>query len=263
MGARGSLRDYFWLEARHAPRRAAAAMGAFGVVAVVGTHALLERLPARAIRFLEQAFDVRGMAAVLLVNDLLAAYFAAYFVGMTGLLGSIVAAREEHRLELLLAKPLSARALLAARVAPVLSMAGLVGAVVALTTGLAIRPYLTPGDQVTAAGALGGSLVLVALALVLLAALLPLLVRMRDGFHALLVASIVWIAPVMPTAVLIYRPDVYEDHQRLRDTIVLATLVWHDATSAWLGPLALAASPLLCAALVAFAGRVLDRAGVS
>ena len=67
------------------------------------------------------------------------------------------------------------------------------------------------------AGALGGGLFLVALAVALLSALLPLLVRMRDGFHALLVASAVWVAPLMPTAAFMYRPDAFEAHEGLRD----------------------------------------------
>jgi hypothetical protein len=262
MTARRSLRDYFVLEGRHAPRQAAVAMAIWGVAAIFGTHALLERFPERALRFLEQAFRIEGMAAILVVNDLLAAYFATFFVGMTGLLGTVVAAREEDRLEILLAKPIPARLFLAARVWPVLLWSGAVGAIVAVTTAFAIRPYLAPGDMVTAAGALGGGLFLVALALVLLAALLPLLVRMRDGFHALLVASIVWIAPAMPAGVFIYRPDLFDRSPLLRDAIVLATLVWHDATAEWLGPLALAVAIGPCAAFVAIAGRVLQRTDI-
>jgi hypothetical protein len=258
MTATGSLRDYFLLEARHTPRRASIAAAIWGVAAVLGTHAMLVRFPARAILFMEQAFLIRGMAAVLLINDLLAAYFAAYFVGLAGLLASVVAAHEEKRLELLLAKPIRARVLVAARVCPVLVAAAASGVVVAFVTALAILPHLAPGDMVTFAGALGGGLFLTALAVVLLSALLPVLVRMRDGFHALLVGSLVWLLPVMPTAVLIYRPDIFEAHQALRSTIAMPTLVWHDATSAWLGPAALAIAIPLCVVFVAMAGRVLE-----
>jgi hypothetical protein len=259
MTSTGSLRDYFLLEARHTPRRAPVAAAIFGVAAVLGTHALLVRFPERAIRLLEQAFHVQGMAAVLLINDLLAVYFAAFFVGLAGLLGAIVTAREEDRLELLLAKPIRARVLLAARVLPVLLAAAASGVVVSVVTALAVISHLAPGDMVTFAGALGGGLSLTSLAVVLLSALLPLLVRMRDSFHALLVGIIVWLVAAMPAAVFIYRPDLFEGHEALRSTIVMSTLIWHDATSAWLGPAALAIALPLCAVFVAIAGRVLER----
>jgi hypothetical protein len=258
-----SLRDYFLLEARHAPLRVPLAMALWGVSAVFGTHALLVRFPERVIHFLEQAFRLDGIAAVLLINDVVAAYFATFFVGIIGLLTAVVNAREEAQLELLLAKPIRPRAFLAARVGPVLAGAAAAGLLIAGTTALAIRPYLARGDQVTAAGALGAGLFLVALALVMLAALLILLVRMRDSFHALLVASFVWLAPMIPTATFIYRPDVFDNHPMLRGTIVMATLLWHDATSTWLGPLALAAALPLTALCVALAGRVLEKTDVN
>jgi hypothetical protein len=263
MAASASLRHFFVVEARHTPWRAPLAMAVWGVLAVPGTHALIERLPPRAIRFMELAFRVEGMAAVLLVNDLVAVYMAVFFAGMTGLLSTVVAARETSRLEILLAKPVVARTLLAARVWPVLGTAAAAGLVVAATTAVTIQPYIVPGDQVSVAGAFGGSVFLIAFAVVLLAALVPAFVRMRDGFYAFLVGSAVWIGPVLPSAVLIYRPDLYEGQELLRSIVVLATLVWNDERSAWMGPLALALAPLCCAALVALAGRILERTGVA
>ncbi|WP_437485686.1 hypothetical protein WME75_01570 [Sorangium sp. So ce1014] len=257
--AAGSLRGYFALEARHAPRRTSLVAAIAGVLVVLGTHALLVRVPAQVVRFLEQAFEIEGMAAVLLINDLLATYFVAYFVALTGLVNATVTAREEHRLELLLAKPIRARVLLAARTAPSLLAGAGAGVVVAACTALAVAPYIEANDGVSVAGALGGGLFLVALAVALLSALLPLLVRMRDGFHALLVASAVWVAPLMPTAAFMYRPDAFEAREGLRDGLVLASLLWNDATSAWLGPAALAIAVPLAVIAVAAAGELLER----
>jgi hypothetical protein len=257
------LRDYFILEARHTLRQAPLAMAIGCVLAILGTHEMLVRFPGNVLRFLERAFAVEGIAAVLLVNDLVAAYFATFFVGITGLLERIVASREEHRLEILLAKPIPPRTFLAARVGPILASAATVGVLVSFTTALAIRPYLAAqDDMVTTAGAFGGSLFLVALALVLLAALVPLLVTLNDSFHGLLVASVVWVTPVIPAAFFIYRPDLFEHHELVRSTLVLATLVWHAETSAWLGPIALALAPLACGALVMLGGRLLERTDV-
>jgi len=84
-------------------------------------------------------------------------------------------------------------------------------------------------------------------------------VHMRDAFHALLVGSLVWLLPLMPTAVMIYRPDVYEGRAVLRSVITLPSLVWHDAAAAWAGPLVLILVAPLCALFVRIAGRVLER----
>jgi hypothetical protein len=258
-----SLRDYFLLEARHAPVRTPLAMALWGVLAVFGTHLLLVRFPERVIRFLQQAFRLESLAGVLLINDVVAAYFVTFFVGIIGLLAVVVNAREESQLELLLAKPIRPSVFLAARVGPLLAGAAAAGCVVATVTALAIRPYLVPGDQVSAAGGLGAGLFLVALALVLLSALLLPLVRMRDSFHALLLASFAWLAPMIPAATFIYRPDMFDDHPMLRETIVMATLLWHDAQSAWLGPLALAAALPMSVLFVALAGRILEKTDVN
>ncbi|WP_437814080.1 hypothetical protein [Sorangium sp. So ce1078] len=257
--AAGSLRGYFALEARRAPRRTSLAAAIAGALVVLGSHALLVRMPSQIVRFFEQAFRVEGMAAVLLLNDLLAVYFVAYFVALAGLLGATVTAREEHRLEILLAKPIRARVLLAARTAPSLLAGAGAGAAVAACAALAVAPYIEAGDMISVAGALGGGLFLVALALALLSALLPLLVRMRDSFHALLVASVAWLAPLMPTAAFMYRPDAFEAREGARSAVVLASLLWNDASAAWLGPAALAIAVPLAILSITAAGVLLER----
>ncbi|WP_438026745.1 hypothetical protein [Sorangium sp. So ce233] len=257
--AAGSLRGYFALEARHAPLRTSLVAAIAGVLVVLGSHALIVRLPAQVIRFMEQGFRVEGMAAVLLLNDLLATYFTAYFVALAGVVNATVTAREEHRLELLLAKPVRPRVLLAARTAPSLLAGAGAGVVVAVATALAVAPYIEARDVISAAGALGAGLFLVALAIAILSALLPLLVRMRDSFLALLVASGAWIAPLMPTAAFIYRPDAFEAHEGIREAIVLASLLWSDATSTWLGPAALAIAIPLAVISIAASGVLLER----
>ena len=58
--AAGSLRGYFALEARHAPRRTSLVAAIAGVLVVLGTHALLVRVPAQVIRFLRAGLRDRG-----------------------------------------------------------------------------------------------------------------------------------------------------------------------------------------------------------
>ncbi len=253
-------RDYVLFEARRAPLRAALATAAGGVLVVLGSHALILRLPAAVLRFMEQAFRVDGLAAVLLVNDLLAVYFVTFFVGLGSVVDATVAAREEGRLELVLAKPISGRALIGARLAPVLVTAAATGAIVAIAVALAVSRHVGVGDSITASGALGSSLALVALGVVLLSTLLPLLALSRDRLQALLLAAMVWLGPVLPTGFFIYRPDMFETESGHVAILLLPALLWHDATAAWLGPVALVACIPFGASMVALAGWLLERA---
>ncbi len=252
-----STLDYVVLEARFAPRRAPVAMALAGIASVAGSHAIVPRMPERVISFMEQGFRVEGMGAVLLLSDLMSVYFFAFFVGAAGLLRVAVEARERHVLELLLAKPVRASAFLAARSIPALGAAVVVGAVTASACAFAARG--ASGPQVAASGALGAGLFVTAFVLVELAVLDVAFVRARDSFQALLVACFVWLAPLVPTATLLYRPDVLDRHASLVDTTLLPSLIWHEATMRWLGPVALAIAVLLCVPLLRVGGRLLER----
>jgi hypothetical protein len=259
MAGVSSLRDYFLLEARHTPRRAPVLMTLAGASAIALCHLIFPRLPQKALAFMERGFLLRDMPAVLLFNDITAVYFAAFFVGLTGMLEVVVTPREEHRLELLLAKPVRPGAFLAARTWPVLATTLAVGVVVSAASAIAIGMEAASGASVSMMGGFGSGLSLTGLVLVQLSALGVGLVRMRDGFHALLVACGVWLLPMIPTATFLYRPDAFEGHEGLTSSIVLATLIWNDATLAWLGPVLLLAAIPICALLVRAGGALLER----
>ena len=255
----GVSRDYLLFEARRAPRAAALAAAACGVLVVLGSHAVIVRLPSPALRYMELAFRLDGIASLLLVNDLLAVYFVAFFVGLGSVLDTTVGAREEGRLELLLAKPLPGRVLVAARVAPILATAASAGAVVAIAMAIAVSRHLCAGDPITGAGTLGAGLFATAVGVALLSLLLPLLVVLRDRLQALLVTTMAWVAPLMPTGFFIYRPDLFATEHGGATLLLLPSLLWHDATIAWLGPVALAASVVFGGLMVLLAGLLLER----
>lgn len=254
-----SLRELAQIELRHAPRRPALAVALLGVFLVALSHLLMPLFPERAIALIRRGFLLDDFAGVLVLNDLMAVYFAAFFVGLAGSLGVVLTAREEHRLEILLAKPIRAADFVAARSLPALLSTAGVGLVVSLALAVAVAVHGGAGASVTPVGALGGGLGLTALALVLVAALQVAFVRLRDPFLGLLVACITWFATTAPTAVLLYRPDVYAGRDALADAIVLASPIWHDAAAAWLGPLALALAAPLAWLLVRVAGALLAR----
>jgi ABC-type Na+ efflux pump permease subunit len=254
-----SLRDYMQLEWRHAPRRATWVVAIFGIITVVFTHVVFPLFPDRAIHFMKQGFRLQDMAGVLLLNDLMGVYFPTYFLGLAYSLGIVLAAREEHRLEILLAKPVRPSQFVMARALPVLASTAFVGITTSAACAVAIALHADPAASVGPAGAFGGGLALTALALVLVAALQIPFVRMRDPFQALLIASFLFLLTAMPAAVLLYRPDVFVGHERVLNTFVMTTLVWHDTTMIWLGPVLLGVAIPMSLLCVRLAGVLLER----
>ncbi|WP_309893792.1 hypothetical protein [Archangium sp.] len=88
---------------------------------------------------------------------------------------------------------------------------------------------------------------------------LPLL-RVRDTFQGLLIAFLLWTVTVMPTAVLLYRPDLYEGRDRLRDLIALGpNLIWFDSMMLRLGVLSLGVALVAAWGALVLGARVFER----
>ena len=246
-------------EWRYAPRRAPVIMVIVGVGCVLFNHLILPLFPARVLEFMRRGFQLEDMAGVLAFNDLMGVYVPTFFVGLGSSLGVVLSAREEHRLELLLAKPVRPGDFVAARTLPVLASTVAVGASTSVAAAIATAVHGGVGTSIGPVGALGGGLALTALAVVLIAAIQIPFVRLRDPFTGLLLACGLWLATLIPTAVLLYRPDAYAEREALANSIVMSSLLWHEATMVWLGPLALLAAIPIAALLARAAGALLER----
>lgn len=253
------LRDHLRREWRYAPRRGPVVLALVGIVGIVFDHLVLPLFPPRVIDFMMRGFRLEDLGGVIVLNDLMAVYFPTFFVGLASSLGVVLTARDEHRLELLLAKPIRAADFVAARALPVLAWTAIVGAAISCASAIAVALHSGVGTSTTPAGAFGAGLTLTALAIVTLAALQIAFVRVRDPLSGLLFACGAWLATMIPTAVLLYRPDVYDGREALADAIVLPSLLWHPTTAAWLGPVALAVATVLAGLLARVAGSVLER----
>lgn len=254
---------YVRAEAAAAPRRAALGVTLAAIGGLVLSHAVIPRMPELAIGLLQQGFRLRTLGGVMLFNDVVAVYFAAFYVGLAGLVDGLVVAREQHRLELLLSKPVTPAGFLVARTGSVLLTSVAVGVAVTLVMLVALTAHFGDGAEISATGALGAGLFVTAIALVQLAALESLLVRQRESFFALLAGSGVWLATVMPSAVLLYRPDLLDPRPWLANVLTVSSLVWHDTQLTWLGPCALVLAVPCAVACVGVAGRILTRTDVA
>jgi hypothetical protein len=255
------LRRYRLLEAHHALGWVPLLSLLVGIAIVVFTALLMPLFPVPVITFMERAFLIHGMGAVLLVNEYIGIYLMVFFGGVTGLMRVLVEPRENRSLEMLLSKPVSRRAFLMARVGPILLASTGVGVVLCLILGLVVRPFTGEGSTVSVAGAIGAGLIFTALAVLLLCVLVVPLLLVRDAFQGLLIAFAMWILPMFPTAVLLYRPDLYEGRERLRDLIVLGpNLLWYDAAVPLLTAIVLAVALVGSWGALALGTRVFERA---
>jgi len=256
-----SLLRYRSLEARHALGWVPLVSLLVGLTVVVLTAVLIPLLPAQVNAFMERAFLIRGLGAVILMNEYIGIYLLAYFAGAVGLMRALVEPRENRSLEMLLSKPISRRVFLEARVGPILLASVIVGIAMTLVTAAVVRPFTGEGASVSVVGAIGAGLVLTALAVLLLALLVVPLLLVRDTFQGLLIAFGIWVMPMLPTAVLLYRPDLYEGRERLRDLLALGpNLVWFDASMLHLGLLALAVAFVASWGALALGARMFERA---
>jgi ABC-2 family transporter len=258
---RTSLLRYRSLEARHAAGWMPLVSLLVGIAVVVFTAWLIPLLPAQVNAFMERAFLIRGLGAVVLINEYIGIYLLAFFAGAAGLMRGLVEPRENRSLEMLLSKPISRRVFLEARVAPVLLSSAVVGVVMTLVTALVVRPFTGEGASVSVAGTLGAGLLLTSLAVLLLSLLVVPLLLVRDSFQGLLIAFILWMGPMLPSTVLLYRPDLYEGRERLRDLLALGpNLVWFDASMLRLGLLSVGVALGVAWGALVLGARVFERA---
>ncbi|OJH40680.1 hypothetical protein [Cystobacter ferrugineus] len=258
---RATLRRYRLIEARHALGWLPLVSLLVGIAMVVFTAVLMPLFPPPVITFMERAFLIRGMGAVILLNEYVGIYLMVFFGGATGLIRALVEPRENRALDMLLSKPISRRAFLMARVGPVLLASMAVGVVMSLVLGLVVRPFTGEGANVSVAGAVGAGLIFTALAVVLLCVLVVPLLLVHDALQGLLIAFAMWILPMIPTAVLLYRPDLYEGRDRLRDLLVLGpNLLWYDAAVPRLTAITLAVASLGAWGALVLGTRMFERA---
>lgn len=224
--------------ARATRQRAPWAVAGAGLGAVGASAAIVPALPETATGLLAAAYHLSGTAELVALNTLLAVWFGAYFAGALGVLGAVALPRAERSLELWLSRPVAPATLVAGRAAPALLSAGLVGLGLTAAHALALRPWLGLADRMALGGALAGGLLVTALALGQLGLLAAVTARVSDLAAAVALSIAVFVAPLLPSAIYVYRPDSF--------TPPAASLLALPANLIWAPSLAL---PLLAVSL--------------
>lgn len=228
--------------------------GLFGAVSILGTVWAVPRLPEGVLTVLSLSLAVEGLPALVLVNTLLAVWFVAYFVGAVVVLRAIPAPRAEGGLDILLVKPVPPAVFVWSRVLPALGLCAAVGLALSVTQLLGMWGLL--GADLSAAGVLGVGLTTVAVSIAQLGALTALTARTTELAGALGVAIAVFMAPLTPTSVFIYRPDLFPAEGIHRTLFVAPTnLIVHSDVLAWAWPMGMILSLGLAAMGLSWAAR--------
>lgn len=212
-------------------------------------------------RFFERVMSVEGWPAIVVANNFTGLFFLVYWLAVFDLLGIYVVPYEEHYLDILLAKPLTRRGYMGAKLLPILLLSIATGVIAAAVYWLALPAAGLAYDPSAYAGA---AAVVVGWAVFLVALANVLILHARDTFSALLIAFIPSIVSMFPGVIYMYRPDVFGNVPALRDAVVFPlNLVWYpEVAIRWGLPLAML---LLClaAGLGALAGWLMERRDVA
>jgi hypothetical protein len=240
-------------------RRHAVALLGLGLMGVLLAF-WMPTLPHGIYRFFARVMSIEGWPAIVVANDFTGLFFFVYWLGVFDVLTIHVVPLEERYLDILLSKPLTRRAYMAAKLLPILLVMIVIAAVTAAVHWLALPAAGLAYDPSAYAGA---AAVIVGWAICLVALVNVLILRARDTFSALLTAFIPAIVSMFPGMIYMYRPDVFADAPALRDVVVFPmNLVWYPEVAIHWGPPLAALLLGLAVAFSAFACWLVERRDV-
>jgi ABC-type transport system involved in multi-copper enzyme maturation permease subunit len=110
-------------------------------------------LPESLARFFARVLGLEGWPAIVVANDVTELFFVVYWLGVFDLLTFDVVPREEGYLEVLMSKPLTRCAYMAAKLLPILLVTTAIGMITATVHGLALPAAGLTYDPSAYAGA--------------------------------------------------------------------------------------------------------------
>jgi ABC-type transport system involved in multi-copper enzyme maturation permease subunit len=220
------LTNYAKQEVRAAIRLHHFVVLAVGLIGPVVTSFLLPSMPESIYRFFKKVFVLSNWTEVILMNDLLGLFSALFWVGVIDLLRVYVLPQEEGYIELLFSKPLGRAEYLFAKVLPAFGVVAGLGVIMSLFLPLKIA-LINGASDLHLIGVVCACVVTVSLALTLLALLNLVFLFARETYYAVLLAFFIYALVVLPIALFMYRPDVFQDRPVLRNLVVFpGNLLW-------------------------------------
>ncbi len=230
------------LEFQKQPKRWQGILVSFNLLTAFLVSFILPQMPENIFAFLARFFKMNNQTEMILLNDYLGLYVVVFWVAFFEYLRIFVIPAEEGYLQILLSKPLTKRQYLLNTLIPALSSALGWGLFLMAGTGLGIA-LINGLNDFKLGNYLAISGICVALGLLMGLLSLFLLLWFKDTYNAILIGFAIWLIPILPSALFMYRPDVFVAKPWLSWLLVFpANLIWLGDQS-WL--LALWLIPIL------------------
>jgi hypothetical protein len=256
------LTDYAKREARAAFHLHHLVVLAVALISLVVTSFLLPSMPESIYRFFKKVFVVDNWTEVILFNDLMTLFSALFWVGVIDLLRVYVLPKEEGYLELLLSKPLGRTDYLLAKVLPAFGVVAGLGVVLLLFMPLKIA-LINGTTDLHLVSVVCAGMVITTLVLTLLALLNLVFLFAHETYYAVLLAFAVYALVIMPIALFMYRPDLFQDRSVLQNLLLFpSNLLWMSDGLPSIAPLLVLAGATLIVFLFTWSGYCLKRISI-
>ncbi|MCB9638424.1 MAG: hypothetical protein H6727_05885 [Myxococcales bacterium] len=256
------LHPLFSYEARHAVR-------GYHLIALIGTLVvgifgglIMPWMPKTVFLFFQRAMHLKNWSEMILTNDLLAIYTIIFWLGVFELLRVYVVPSEERYIDIFLTKPLSRSTYLLARSAPLFLVLLALG--LALTLGYGASIWISQGRQdLTWGTLLASGMMSTVVPLFLLGLINFLFLFLKDTYNAILLSFALWIAPILPTSLFIYRPDAIAAKPWMKDIVVFPlNFIWHPQSGPFYAAILIPVLLIATAGLLWLSGVWLERRDV-
>ncbi len=194
-------------------------------------------------QFLSRVFELNSLTEIVLLNDYLSVYMLVYWLIFFALLPILVIPAEEGYLSLFLSKPLTRRQYLFSRLLPVL-FSSLILSLLFILSCAGIIQILNGQADFVIQNYLASTAICLSLGLFMALLVQRLFLWLKDSYNAVLAGFFCLLLPVLPSSLLMYRPDLFEHFPALKLYVVFpANLIWlnHEVISLayWLVPILL------------------------
>lgn len=188
---------------------------------------LLPMMPQTVYDLLTKGFQMKNWTQVIVFNDFISVFAIAFWIGIFDLFRIYILPTEERYLDIFLSKPLPRSQYLLARLLPTFGY--LLGILLLCSLFYATKIALINGTtHFNALGFFLGMLVTAALTLFLLAVANYIFLFFKEMYHAIIVAFGIWLVPILPTAIMVYRPDQLVAKPQLKWFLYPANLLWFE-----------------------------------
>jgi hypothetical protein len=222
------------------------------------TSVALPNMPNVIPRFFQRALQIGTWADIALFNLYATTYVITLLVGALDVLRVWVLPSEEGYISLYLSKPIEPSTYLRARLLPILINGARMGLAAQAAGGLAVWHIIGPFDRTQF---LWSSALIVALILFTLCLYNLMFLFIRDSYHAMVVALVVWTVTLGPGSLYVYRPDLFSSSGRV--LVFPANLIWYQSPIQVYGPIILGGLAVGSAVLMWLASVKIGRAPLS